>query len=54
MKSIDDHFQAISQEIPQPSTTEISLKLAYVKFHSNLPGANELKRKSACKGLTLS
>ena len=36
------HLRASSQEIPQPPTTEISLKIIYVKFHSNLPGANEL------------
>ena len=32
----------ISQEIHQPSITKISLKMTYLKFHSNLPGANEL------------
>ena len=26
----------------QPSITEICLKITYVKFHSNFPGANEL------------
>ena len=36
------HLRAISQEIPQPPITKISLKIIYVKFHSNLPGANEL------------
>ena len=30
------------QEIPQPSTTRISLKMTYLKFHLNLPGASEL------------
>ena len=33
---------SISQEMPQPSVTEIRLKITYLKFHSNLPGANEL------------
>ena len=36
------HPRAISQELPQPPITEISLKIIYAKFHSNLPGANEL------------
>ena len=43
MKSIDIHMRAISQEMPQPSITKISLKITYLKFHSNFPGANELK-----------
>ena len=30
------------KEIPQPSVPEISLKITYLKFCSNLPGANEL------------
>ena len=33
---------AISQDIPQPSTTELSLKITYVNLHSNFPGVNEL------------
>ena len=36
------HSSAILQEIPQPSVIEISLKITYLKFCSNLPGANEL------------
>ena len=28
--------------MPQQSVTKIRLKLAYLKFHSNFPGANEL------------
>ena len=32
----------ISQSIPQLSTTGITLKIPYLKFHSNLPGADEL------------
>ena len=34
---------AIPQEMPQPSVTEILLKITYLKFDSNFPGANELK-----------
>ena len=37
------HLRAILQETPQPSVTKISLKITYLKFCSNLPGANELK-----------
>ena len=43
VKSSGIHLRAILQEIPQPSVTEISLKITYLKFCSNLPGANELK-----------
>ena len=28
--------------MPQPQITEISFKITYLKFRSNLPGANEL------------
>ena len=35
------HLSAILQEIPQPSLTEISLKITSLNFCSNLPGANE-------------
>ena len=43
MKSSDIHIRAISQEMPQPSITKISLKITCLKkFHSNFPGANEL------------
>ena len=35
-------IRAISQEMPQPSITEIHLKMTYLKFHSNFPQANEL------------
>ena len=37
------HIRTISQEIPQPSITKIHLKITYLNFHSNFPGANELK-----------
>ena len=40
----DNHLMAVSQEIPQAINYEISLKIPYVKFHSNRPGASEFKR----------
>ena len=36
------HLRAVSQEILEPPITKISLKIGFLKFHSNLPGANEL------------
>ena len=36
------HF---SQEMPQPSITKFDLKITYLIFHSNFPGANELRYK---------
>ena len=42
MKSSDIHIRVISQEVPQPSITEICLKITCLKIHSNLPGVNEL------------
>ena len=42
MKSSDIHLRTISQEIPQPSFTKISLKMINIKFHLTLRGANEL------------
>ena len=41
MKSSDIHIRPISQEMPQQST-KIRLKITYIKFHLNFPGANEL------------
>ena len=38
----DIHIRAISQVMSQPSITKIRLKITYVKFHSNFPGANGL------------
>ena len=32
--------------MPQPSITEIRLKITYLKFHSNFPGANEQSGRS--------
>ena len=42
MSSSDKHPKAMSQEMPQPSITKISLNITYLKFHSQLPGFNEL------------
>ena len=42
VRSTDVHLMTSSQEIPQPSITEILCKIKYIKFHSNFPGANEL------------
>ena len=33
-------LRASSQEIPQPSITEIICKVKYLKFHSNTQGPN--------------
>ena len=38
----DIRIMAISQEKPQPSIAKISLKITYLNFHWNFPGANEL------------
>ena len=40
--SSDVHLRAISFEISQPSVTKISLKIYFLRFYWNLPGANEL------------
>ena len=42
-RSSDIHLRASSQEITQPSITEIIWKIKYLEFHSNFSGANELK-----------
>ena len=39
----DIHLWASSQEVPQPSFTEIIWKIKYLKFHSYFPEANELR-----------
>ena len=39
-------MRAVSQEIPQPLTTKISLKITHLKFTLNPPGANELNCQS--------
>ena len=40
--SSDVHLRAISLEISQPSATKINLKIIFLWFYWNLPGANEL------------
>ena len=45
LRSNDIHLRTISREIRHPSITKISLKITYLKFHSNLTGANELNWK---------
>ena len=42
VKSSDIQIRAISQVMPQPSITKISMKITCLKFHWNFPGANEL------------
>ena len=42
VRSSGIHLKAISQEIPQPPFTKVSLKITYLKLSWNLPGANEL------------
>ena len=44
VRSGDINLRAISKEKPQQSITKIILKITYLKFHSNFPGANELIR----------
>ena len=41
--SSGNHLRAILQKLPQLLITEISLKITYLKFLSNLPGTNEFK-----------
>ena len=48
MKSSDIHIRTISHEMPQPSITKICLKITYLKFHSNFPGANVLICSQHC------
>ena len=43
MTSSDIHLTANSQEITQPSIDKFNFKITHVKFHSNLPEANELR-----------
>ena len=40
--SNDAHLRAISLEMSQPSVTKISVKIIFLRFYWNLPGANEL------------
>ena len=41
VRSSDIQLRAISQDIHQPSIIKISMKITYLKFHSNVQGANE-------------
>ena len=41
-QSIAIHLRAIWQDISQSLITKFSLKIMYLNFLSNLPGANEL------------
>ena len=45
VKSSDIHRNTIALEISQPPITKISLKMTYLKFCLNLPGANELNSR---------
>ena len=47
VKPDDIYLNRFSQQIPQPSIIKIKLQITYLKFPSNLPGANELN-KSGC------
>ena len=38
VRSSDIHLRVVSQKIPQPSVIKISLKTAWLRFHSNRPG----------------
>ena len=43
VRSNDSHLMSISQEILQPTITNISFKIAHLNIQFNLTGANELK-----------
>ena len=43
VRSNDSHLRSISQEILQPTITNISFKIAHLNIQFNLTGANELK-----------
>ena len=44
VRSSDIYLRASSQDITQPSISEIIWKIKYLKFHSNFQGANELRK----------
>ena len=46
VRSSDINLRAISQEIPQPSITQISLKINGLRFYSYLPRDNELMQQT--------
>ena len=43
VRSNDIHLRSSSQEILQPTITDISFKIAHLNIQFNLTGANELK-----------
>ena len=43
VRSNDIHLRSISQELLQPTITNISFKIAHLSIQFNLTGANELK-----------
>ena len=43
VRSNDIHLRSTSQEILQPTITNISFKIAHLNIQFNLTGANELK-----------
>ena len=43
VRSNDIHLRSISQEILQPTITNITFKIAHLNIQFNLTGANELK-----------
>ena len=43
VRSSDIQWKAISLKVVQSLITKIGLKITYLKFHSNLKGANELR-----------
>ena len=47
VRSSKIQLRASSQEITQPSITEIIWKIKYLKFHWNFPMTNELTKRSA-------
>ena len=49
----DIHLSAISQEIPQPSITKISLKITYLKFDKNFSGGQIFTIKFSISGGTV-
>ena len=57
LRSSDVHLRAISLEIKQSSVTTISLKIIFLRFSRNLPGAYQLKvvihKKIACCDLSV-
>ena len=47
LRSSDVHLRAILFQISQPSVTKISLKIIFVIFYWNLPGASELRHHAS-------